>query len=67
MSMQLAIVGILIVLAARLNDSGINPMKFPIEVEPAPIKTIATSLWSCVKYGVIVFVIVWAIMRLFGM
>jgi hypothetical protein len=41
--------------------------KFPIDVEPPPIKTIATSLWSCVKYGVIVFVIVWAVMRLFGM
>jgi hypothetical protein len=41
--------------------------KFPIEVEPAPIKTIAASLWACVKYGVIVFVVVWAVMRLFGM
>jgi hypothetical protein len=36
--------------------------KFPFEVQPAPLKTIAASLWSCVKYGVI-----WAIMQLFGM
>ena len=41
--------------------------KSPFEVEPAPIKTIVASLWSCVKYGVIVFVVVWAVMRLFGM
>jgi hypothetical protein len=42
-------------------------MKFPIEVEPSPLKTIAASLWFCVRFGVIVFVIVWAIMQLFGM
>jgi hypothetical protein len=51
------------------NDRGADSMnsKFPIDVEPPPIKTIATSLWSCVKYGVFVFVVVWAVMRLFGM
>jgi hypothetical protein len=41
--------------------------KFPFEVEPAPVKTIIASLWACFKYAVIVFVIVWTIMRLFGM
>jgi hypothetical protein len=55
---------------------GADPMKFPFEVEPAPIsrirnaysvKTIVASLWACFKYAVIVFVIVWAIMQLFGM
>jgi hypothetical protein len=38
--------------------------KFPIDVEPAPLKTIVATLWSCVKYGVIVFVLVWAVMAL---
>jgi hypothetical protein len=41
--------------------------KFPVEVEPAPIRTIIVSLWACFKYAVIVFVVVWAIMQLFGM
>jgi hypothetical protein len=35
------------------DDSGINPMnmKFPFEVEPAPLKTIVASLWACFKYA----------------
>jgi hypothetical protein len=30
---------------------GTNPMKFPVEVEWAPIKTVVASLWACFKRG----------------
>jgi hypothetical protein len=38
--------------------------KFPYNVGTTKTDAILSSLWFCVKFGVIVFIIVWAVMAL---